>query len=44
MNETFLAFFQDVGHSLIKGVPITIAVAAVFTILTWFWACNPGQA
>ncbi len=30
--------------ALIKGVPITIAVAAVFTILTWFWACNPGQA
>jgi sterol desaturase/sphingolipid hydroxylase (fatty acid hydroxylase superfamily) len=44
MSQELLAFFQDVGHSLIKGVPITIAVAAVFTILTWFWACNPGRA
>jgi sterol desaturase/sphingolipid hydroxylase (fatty acid hydroxylase superfamily) len=44
MGQELLAFVLDVSHSLIKGVPITIAVAAVFTILTWFWACNPGRA
>jgi sterol desaturase/sphingolipid hydroxylase (fatty acid hydroxylase superfamily) len=44
MGQELLAFVQDVSHSLVKGVPITIAVAAVFTILTWFWACNPGRA
>jgi len=44
MGQELLAFVLDVSHSLVKGVPITIAVAAVFTILTWFWACNPGRA
>jgi sterol desaturase/sphingolipid hydroxylase (fatty acid hydroxylase superfamily) len=44
MGEELLSFFVEVGHTIVKGVPITIAVAAVFTVLTWFWACNPGQA
>ena len=44
MGSELLAFFVEVGHTIVKGVPITIAVAAVFTVLTWFWACNPGQA
>jgi sterol desaturase/sphingolipid hydroxylase (fatty acid hydroxylase superfamily) len=44
MGQELLAFVLDVSHTLIRGVPITIAVAAVFTILTWFWACNPGRA
>jgi sterol desaturase/sphingolipid hydroxylase (fatty acid hydroxylase superfamily) len=44
MGQELLAFVLDVSHSLVKGVPITIAVAAVFTILTWLWACNPGRA
>ena len=26
-----------------KIVPVSIALAAVFTVLTFFWACNPGQ-
>ena len=26
-----------------KGVPISLALAAVFTALTYFWACNPGR-
>ncbi len=44
MGQELLAFFLTVGQTFVKGVPITIAVAAVFTILTWFWACNPGRA
>jgi sterol desaturase/sphingolipid hydroxylase (fatty acid hydroxylase superfamily) len=26
-----------------KNVPISLALAAVFTVLTSFWACNPGR-
>ena len=26
-----------------RGVPISLALALVFTVLTWFWACNPGR-
>jgi len=31
------------GETIMKVVPITIALAAVFTVLTHFWACNPGK-
>ena len=31
------------GETIIKVVPITIAVALVFTVLSHFWACNPGK-
>ena len=26
-----------------KSIPISLALAAVFTVLTQFWACNPGR-
>ena len=26
-----------------KGLPISLALAGVFTVLTYFWACNPGR-
>jgi len=38
-----LAFVVSVGQTFMKGVPISIGLAAVFTILTSFWACNPGR-
>jgi sterol desaturase/sphingolipid hydroxylase (fatty acid hydroxylase superfamily) len=44
MNQEFLAFIVTVGETFMKNVPISIGLAAGFTILTWFWACNPGQA
>ena len=31
------------GDTLAKVVPITIAIALVFTVLSHFWACNPGK-
>jgi sterol desaturase/sphingolipid hydroxylase (fatty acid hydroxylase superfamily) len=31
------------GETIIKVVPITAAVAVVFTMLCHFWACNPGK-
>jgi sterol desaturase/sphingolipid hydroxylase (fatty acid hydroxylase superfamily) len=43
MFEELVAVFQSVGAGVLKGLPISIAVGAVFTVLTSFWACNPGQ-
>jgi len=31
-----------IGQTIMKVVPITIAVGAVFTVLSHYWACNPG--
>ena len=42
MQQEFLAIIVSVGETFTKNVPISIALAAVFTILTSFWACNPG--
>ena len=30
------------GQTIAKVVPITIVLALVFSVLTHFWACNPG--
>src|ERR1700688_1538195 len=38
-----LAFFISVGETLTKNEPISLALAARFTVLTSFWACNPGR-
>jgi sterol desaturase/sphingolipid hydroxylase (fatty acid hydroxylase superfamily) len=43
MGQEVLAFFVAVVQTFSKGIPISIALAAVFTFLTAFWACNPGQ-
>ena len=42
MSQEILGFIADVGHTFLKNVPISLALAAVFTVLTAFWACNPG--
>ena len=31
------------GQTILKVVPITIVLALTFTVLTHFWACNPGK-
>ncbi len=43
MKEELLTIVVDVGHSFLKSVPISLGLAAVFTLLTSFWACNPGR-
>jgi sterol desaturase/sphingolipid hydroxylase (fatty acid hydroxylase superfamily) len=43
MNQELISVVATVGETLVKNVPISIGLAAVFTILTWFWACNPGK-
>jgi sterol desaturase/sphingolipid hydroxylase (fatty acid hydroxylase superfamily) len=43
MNQEFLGFVVNVGETFMKNVPISLGLAAVFTVLTTFWACNPGR-
>ena len=31
------------GETLLKVVPISIALGVVFAVLTHWWACNPGS-
>jgi sterol desaturase/sphingolipid hydroxylase (fatty acid hydroxylase superfamily) len=42
MNQELLAVAITAGETLMRNVPISIGLAAAFTVLTWFWACNPG--
>ena len=43
MGLELLAFFNSIGETLTKNIWISLALAAVFTVLTSFWACNPGR-
>ncbi len=43
MFEEFVAVVQSIGLTLIKIVPVSIALGAAFTLLSFFWACNPGK-
>jgi len=43
MNQELISVVLTVGETVMKNVPISIGLAAVFSILTWFWACNPGK-
>jgi sterol desaturase/sphingolipid hydroxylase (fatty acid hydroxylase superfamily) len=43
MAREVLSFVISVGQTFGKSLPITLAIAAVFTVLTSFWACNPGK-
>jgi len=43
MFEEFIAIIQGVGVTVLKLVPVSIALGATFTLLTFFWSCNPCQ-
>ena len=43
MFEEGFAVMHSIGVTLMKIIPITIALGACFTLLSLFWACNPGQ-
>jgi len=43
MTQELIALFANVGQTFSKNLPISLGLAAVFTILTSFWACNPGK-
>ena len=42
MLVEIFAIVQVLGETLLKVVPVTLALAAIFTVLAHFWACNPG--
>ena len=43
MSSLPLDVIVMMGQSMAKVVPITIALAMVFAVLSHFWACNPGE-
>src|SRR5580704_7990517 len=42
MSNLPLEVVEMFGQTIAKVVPITIGLALVFSVLTHFWACNPG--
>jgi len=40
MPNLLLEVVEMLGQTIAKVVPITIALALVFSVLTHFWACN----
>src|SRR5260370_31915323 len=42
MPNVPLEVVEMLGQTIAKVVPITIVLALVFSVLTHFWACNPG--
>mgnify|MGYP001232501230 FL=1 len=43
MTQELLAFFISFGQTFMKNLPISLGLAVAFTVLTSFWACNPGK-
>ena len=43
MNQELFGFVVNVGETYMKIIPISLGIAAAFTVLTYFWACNPGR-
>ena len=43
MFEEMTAIIHSMGVTLVKIVPVSIALGAAFTLLGFFWACNPGR-
>ena len=43
MSSLPLEVIEMVGQTMAKVVPVTIVLAVVFTVLSHFWACNPGR-
>lgn len=44
MTSTLLIeIIEMFGNTILKVVPVTIGLAVVFSILSYFWACNPGN-
>jgi len=43
MLEEIVAIVQSIGATVVRTVPVALALGAVFAVLTSFWACNPGR-
>src|ERR1700750_1409605 len=42
MSTLPLEVVEMFGQTIVRVVPITIVLALVFSVLSYFWACNPG--
>src|SRR6201990_2799054 len=42
MSSLPMEIVEMLGQTITKVVPITIGLALVFSVLSHFWACNPG--
>ena len=38
-----LEIVEMLGQTMAKVLPVTIALALLFSVLAHFWACNPGR-
>src|ERR1700681_4599927 len=43
MSNLPLEVVEMLGQTIAKVVPVTVVLALVFSVLTHFWACNPGK-
>ena len=43
MSSLPMEVIEMIGQTLMKVVPVTIALGLVFSVLGHFWACNPGK-
>lgn len=43
MYELIASIIDAFGQTIIKIIPITMALALAFTVLSWFSTCNPGR-
>jgi sterol desaturase/sphingolipid hydroxylase (fatty acid hydroxylase superfamily) len=43
MSKELLGFVISVGETFMKSIPISLGLAAVFTVLAYFWSCDPGR-
>ena len=42
-NNLPLEIVEMFGNTILKIVPVTLGLAVVFSVLSYFWACNPGN-
>ncbi len=42
-NNLPLEVVHMFGETILKIVPVTFALAVIFSVLSYFWACNPGN-
>ncbi|MBI3701008.1 MAG: sterol desaturase family protein [Afipia sp.] len=42
-NNLPLEVIHMFGETILKIVPVTLGLAVLFSILSYFWACNPGN-
>ena len=43
MSNLPIEIVEMLGQTMAKVVPVTLALALVFSLLAHFWACNPGK-